>query len=45
MMGTKKLSEIKQELRQAFGMSAKELDAWHRDGYRYLMGPEGFLDV
>ena len=26
-------------------LHAKELDAWHRDGYRHLMGPEGFLNA
>ena len=26
-------------------LRAKELDAWHRDGYRHLMGPEGFLNA
>ena len=26
-------------------LRAKELDAWHRSGYRDLMGPEGLLDT
>ena len=26
-------------------LRAKELDAWHRDGYRHLMSPEGFLNA
>jgi Zn-dependent protease with chaperone function len=26
-------------------LRAKELDAWHRDGYRHLMGPKGFLNA